>query len=99
MSGEVSTTGQVNAAVENAQATLSYYEQWNSEEPHIEEMHGQIAANHADALAHHLRAVLAAVAGAWDEGAIWAAIECGVIEDQRNLFLAPGDNPYRKEGS
>jgi len=34
-------------------------------------------------------------AKAWDEGALWAAVECGVIANEHGRFLAPGDNPYR----
>lgn len=34
---------------------------------------------------------------AWAEGAIWAAVECGVIRDDRVTWLVPADNPYRKE--
>lgn len=35
------------------------------------------------------------LAQAWDEGAKWAAIELDAIRDERNMWLAPGDNPYR----
>lgn len=35
-------------------------------------------------------------AQAWDEGALWAAVECGAIAHERQPWLAPGDNPYRK---
>lgn len=38
-----------------------------------------------------------ALADAWDEGALWAAVETGAIRDERNDFLAPGDNPYRTQ--
>lgn len=34
-------------------------------------------------------------ADAWDEGALWAAVETGAIRDEDAAFLAPGDNPYR----
>lgn len=33
-------------------------------------------------------------AAAWQEGALWAAVECGAIKDERNAWLAPGDSPY-----
>ncbi len=33
---------------------------------------------------------------AWDEGARWAAVECGAIDDERQAWIAPGDNPYRE---
>lgn len=33
-------------------------------------------------------------AAAWDEGAKWSAVELGAIDDEKNAFLAPGDNPY-----
>lgn len=33
---------------------------------------------------------------AWDEGARWAAVECGAIDDERQAWIAPGDNPYAK---
>jgi len=33
-------------------------------------------------------------AAAWEEGALWAAVECGAIKDERNAWLASGDNPY-----
>ena len=32
----------------------------------------------------------------WDEGARWAAVECGVI-DEDEPWLTPSDNPYREE--
>lgn len=35
---------------------------------------------------------------AWDEGARWAAVECGAIDDEREEWLAPGDNPYIEQG-
>ena len=35
-------------------------------------------------------------ARAWDEGATWAAVECGAIARPENQFLTPGDNPYRE---
>ncbi len=40
-------------------------------------------------------ALQAVKAAAWDEGAKWAAVECGAIRDERNGWIAPGDNPYR----
>jgi hypothetical protein len=36
-------------------------------------------------------------ADAWDEGALWSAVECGAISNEKNGFLAPGDNPWRGE--
>ena len=33
---------------------------------------------------------------AWDEGARWAAVECGAIDDERQAWIAPGDNPHTK---
>lgn len=36
-------------------------------------------------------------AEAWDEGAKWAAVECGAIRDEAVAWLTPGDNPYRIE--
>lgn len=39
-------------------------------------------------------------AAAWDEGALWAAVETGVLtphQEPHAVWLAPGDNPYRKE--
>lgn len=33
---------------------------------------------------------------AWAEGARWAAVECGAVDDERQVWLAPGDNPYTK---
>jgi hypothetical protein len=36
-------------------------------------------------------------ADAWDEGALWSAVECGAIRNEQNSFLAPGDNPWRGE--
>jgi hypothetical protein len=35
-------------------------------------------------------------AEAWDEGALWAAVECDVIRDESVPWLALGDNPYRQ---
>lgn len=37
-----------------------------------------------------------AKAEAWDDGARWAAVECGVI-DEDEPWLTPSDNPYREE--
>jgi hypothetical protein len=34
-------------------------------------------------------------AAKWDEGALWAAVECAAIVDEWEPWLAPGDNPYR----
>lgn len=34
-------------------------------------------------------------AKAWDEGAQWAAVECGAIDRVENAWIAEGDNPYR----
>lgn len=36
------------------------------------------------------------MARAWDEGARWAAVECGAIDDERQAWIAPGENPYTK---
>ena len=33
---------------------------------------------------------------AWDEGARWAAVECGAVDNERQAWIAPGDNPYTK---
>ena len=38
-------------------------------------------------------------AAAWEEGALWAAVECGAIKDERNAWLASGDNPYEPASS
>lgn len=38
-------------------------------------------------------------AEAWDGGALWAAVECAAIASESEPWLAPGDNPYRTEGS
>lgn len=38
---------------------------------------------------------LEVAAEAWDEGALWAAVECDAICHERQPWLAPGDNPYR----
>lgn len=34
---------------------------------------------------------------AWKEGALWAAVECGAIDTEKEVWLAPGDNPYSEE--
>lgn len=34
-------------------------------------------------------------ADAWDEGALWAAVETGAIRGESDPFLVPDDNPYR----
>lgn len=34
---------------------------------------------------------------AWAAGAMWAAVECGVVRDEHEHWLVPADNPYRKE--
>ena len=39
-------------------------------------------------------AVHAAVSEAWEEGAIWAAMELGAITSPEQPFLVPSDNPY-----
>jgi hypothetical protein len=31
---------------------------------------------------------------AWNEGALWAAVEVGAIGDEREGWLTPADNPY-----
>ena len=36
-----------------------------------------------------------AKAEAWDQGALYAAIECNAIDDETQLWIADGDNPYR----
>lgn len=36
-------------------------------------------------------------AEAWEEGALWSAVECGAIKQETQGFLAPSDNPYRTE--
>lgn len=36
-------------------------------------------------------------AEAWQEGALWAAVEIGTISHADAAWLTPGDNPYRKE--
>lgn len=33
---------------------------------------------------------------AWAEGAMWAAVECGVVKDEHAHWLVPADNPYTK---
>jgi hypothetical protein len=35
------------------------------------------------------------LAEVWDEGALWAAVECGAIPHEDAPWLVPGDNPYR----
>lgn len=37
---------------------------------------------------------LSAIAQAWEQGAKWAAVECGAIESEQVGWLVPGDNPY-----
>ena len=37
------------------------------------------------------------VASAWDEGALWAAVECGAIDNELTPWLMPGDNPHREQ--
>lgn len=51
---------------------------------------------HAESSRDFLNTVRAA---AWDEGAKWAAVECGAIDNEDTLWVAPGDNPYRKVSS
>ena len=38
---------------------------------------------------------LSALAQVWDEGALWAAVECAAISHEGVGWLASGDNPYR----
>lgn len=45
----------------------------------------------ADALLLRHRADLAA---AWKEGALWAAVECGVIRDENTAWITVHENPY-----
>jgi hypothetical protein len=35
-------------------------------------------------------------AEAWDEGAVYAAIECSAIDDETQPWIADGENPYRE---
>jgi hypothetical protein len=35
-------------------------------------------------------------AQAWDEGAMYAAVECNAIEDESEPWIATGENPYRE---
>ena len=46
------------------------------------------------ALAAH-DAVVAAKA--WDEGAQFAAVECNAIDDEKQAWVTPSDNPYRDQ--
>lgn len=32
----------------------------------------------------------------WDEGAQWAAVELGAIDNERQAWITPTDNPYRQ---
>ena len=43
---------------------------------------------------HDAEVIKAAKSEAWEEGAKWAAVECGAIDNEANEWLAPGDNPY-----
>ena len=36
-------------------------------------------------------------AEAWDEGALFAAVECDAIAHDGQPWIAPGDNPYRAQ--
>lgn len=47
------------SAIDNAHAALGNYESWDGGMPHIEELEGQIARDHADALAVQLRNLIA----------------------------------------
>ena len=40
-----------------------------------------------------------ALAQAWEQGALWAAVECGAIDSEQSQWLAPGENPYEGETS
>ena len=35
----------------------------------------------------------------WAEGALWAAVECGVMPSERVAWLSAGDNPYETKES
>jgi hypothetical protein len=35
-------------------------------------------------------------ADAWEEGTLYAAVECNAIDDERQPWLAVGENPYRE---
>lgn len=39
----------------------------------------------------------AAAEKAWDEGARWAAGECGASATENVAWIAPGENPYHAE--
>lgn len=47
-------------------------------------------------LAAEARAAVERDAKKWDEGAKWAAVELGAIDDERQAWITPTDNPYRK---
>lgn len=47
------------SVIDNARAALGSYESWDGDMPHIEELEGQIARDHADSLATHLRDLIA----------------------------------------
>lgn len=48
---------------------------------HVEEFDRWLAAEKAEA---------------WDEGALWSAVECGAIPDERVQWLTASENPYRE---
>ena len=41
-----------------------------------------------------VEALRAVAAAAWDEGAQWAAVELGAIDNERQAWITPSDNPY-----
>lgn len=45
---------------------------------------------------HLINIIEAARADAWDEGARWAAVEMGIYPNEKQQWLVPSDNPYRK---
>jgi hypothetical protein len=65
---------------------------YNSPEEVLDDLWVILDSVDTDAVLREVRAK------AWDEGALWAAVECAAIVDESEPWLAPGDNPYR-EGS
>jgi hypothetical protein len=55
------------------------------------------SSNNDEAVPEFDRWLASVKADAFDEGALWSAVECGAISNEQNGFLAPGDNPWRGE--
>ena len=81
-----------------AQADLVWVRTWAERaggvtDDEMDELRSYVSASPTDALDAAIRQ---AKAEAWGEGAKWAAVECGTIPSEMNVWLVSADNPYRE---